>query len=404
MIAEDRFILDALFAFHKENADVDLFLQVADQKCTSLNWDYIGQQLKTEGVASLFFYYVHTYGLKGLLPTGFYDSLKEQYRIFQVRNLMAIGKAKRVFDVFQERNVRLIVLKGLYLIEHIYPHVATRSLSDIDILIQKSDMATADEALRRLGYIPKDSTPEKVVKNPPGYLASLDYIHARDTLARFHVHWHLINTSVPAYMFAAKVDMGRIWEKAVNVCIADREVATLCPEHTLLYLCEHALRVGHSFDRLVLFSDILLFLKAHEGQIDWKGVWEEGCRMHLDRFLVLALATVEIYTGVPAPEIVQDHLVKKIRWGERIFIKIHREKRRFRGSSYFIYLSMHRNPFSLLRFIFRTLFPPYAILCQRRYIQGDLNAPQVIACYKERIMEVLYHLHPGSSPQGNNSS
>jgi len=403
MVAEDQFILDTLFAFHSEKTEMDL--QVVDQKCLALRWDYIDQQLRREGVASLFFYYIHKYGLKDFLPTGFCEALKEHYRIFQVRNLTAIGEAKRVFGILQERNIALIVLKGLYLIEHIYPHVATRGLSDIDILIQKNDMVTADVALRHLGYMPKDSTPEKVINNPLGYLASLDYVPARDHLPRFHVHWHLVNTSVPAYMFATKVDMKRIWAKAITVSIADRKVATLCPEHTLLYLCEHALRVGHSFDRLVLFSDIILFLRVYEGQIDWTALWEEGLRMHLDRFLVIALAVVNIFTGFPVPAIVQDHLLTNdIRWGEWIFIKIHQKKLRFRGSSYFIYWSMNRNPLSLLRFIFRTLFPPLTILCQRRYIQDNLNASQIVACYLERLMEVLHHFLPRRGSYTHNSS
>ena len=63
-------------------------------------------------------------------------------------------------------------------------------------------------------------------------------------------------------MFVEQVDINRLWEKAIPTSVADSHALTLRPEHVLIYLCEHALRVGHSFDRLILICDIFFSIKA----------------------------------------------------------------------------------------------------------------------------------------------
>lgn len=128
----------------------------------------------------------------------------------------------------------------------------------------------------------------------------------------------------------------------------------LRPEHMIIYLCEHALRVGHSFDRLILVCDIFFSIKAFEKLIDWDFIVEES--------------------------------------------------RRIRGSSYFIYLAMNRGLFAKLGFITRTFFPPAQILLQRQYRK---DAEFSNSLYLLRIGEIFSHilglLAPGRTKTPENS-
>jgi hypothetical protein len=191
-------------------------------------------------------------------------------------------------------------------------------------------------------------------------------------------------------MFVKHVDIERIWEKAVAARVADADAYMLCPEHLIIYLCEHALRIGHSFDRLILITDIFHALKAYENNIDWDFLVEESRRFNLDRLVYFSLSVVKSYTSSNIPEeCLRKLMPPDISRGELFFQKLQFSNRRIRGSSYFIYLAMNRTITDKITFLFRTLFPPRQILLQRLYIkEGTIKKSYYIA----RMREVLSHI------------
>jgi len=394
MDKENQFISNDLFSFLTGQTDSSRFSDVMLEKAPHLDWDLIIERLYTEGLASIFYYHINKSCGSLLLPPNSRQILLERFNFNLRRNMAALGRAKTIFHDLRESGIALAVLKGLFLIEHIYRHPAMRGSSDIDLLVHSDDLFRVDTHLRALGYESKDSVPEKAIRNPSGYLASLDYIHGRDTSPHIHIHWHLVNTSVPATMFAHLIPMQRIWDRVMPVKIADTDVSTLCPEHSLIYLCEHALRVGHSFDRLVLVYDIYLFWKTFRDRIDWDLLWNECRIMHLERFIFLALSVVETFTGPVMPEHIRNNFEKhyKLGWGDRIFLAFYRRKIRFRGASYLIYLSLNDTWFDAGRFIVRTLFPPVAILRQRRYIRGAGGKNGNLSLYRQHLSEIFHYL------------
>lgn len=394
MKAEKQFISNVLFSFLTDSFSAEKLSESINNRHSNLNWAYIDEKLKQGGVATIFFCYIKKYGCEHLLPEAISRSLSDGFILTLKENMAAIGKARVIFNKFKEYKIPVIVLKGLFLIEHIYPHPAMRGLSDIDILIRKEDIFRVDTCLRVLGYMAKDSTPERASNNPPGYLESLDYCHENNSGFHLHVHWHLVNTSVPAYMYAPLIPMDYVWEKAVSARIADTGVLSLCPEHAIIYLCEHALRVGHSFDRLVLICDIVMLFKTYRDRIDWAVLWEESKIMHLERFLFISLSVVEFYAGPIIHERIRDHFINNttLYRGEKIFLCLSRRKWRFRGSSYLVYLSMNKTFPAIVRFVFRTFFPPRPILRQRRYIQADFGLFDNVFLYAQRLSEIFQHI------------
>ncbi len=184
--------------------------------------------------------------------------------------------------------------------------------------------------------------------------------------------------------------MKRLWEKAVMTSAADSKALTLCPEHAVIYLCEHALRVGHSFDRLILICDIFFSIKAFENIIDWNFVSEESGRFGLSRFVYYGLSIVKHYTSLGIP----DECIAKLRppdisLGEKLFLRLQLNNRRIRGSSYFIYLAMNRSLSDKAGFIARTFFPPPQILLQRQYRK---DAEFSKSLYLLRIGEIFSQL------------
>jgi len=187
--------------------------------------------------------------------------------------------------------------------------------------------------------------------------------------------------------------------------LADSRALMLRPEHMIIYLCEHALRVGHSFDRLILICDIFFSIKAFEKLIDWDFIVEESRRFNLSRFVYHGLSIVKHYTSLD----IADGCIAKLRppdisLGEKLFLRLQLNNRRIRGSSYFIYLAMNRGLFAKLGFITRTFFPPAQILLQRQYRK---DAEFSNSLYLLRIGEIFSHilglLAPGRTKTPENS-
>ena len=348
--------------------------------------------LEINGVAGVLFYYLQKAGLQQLAPQDVYEALHDHFHFQIRRNLACAAAAKIVFHLLQTAGIPFLVLKGIALAENVYPHFAMRTTSDLDILIHKDDLIRADLALTQAGYQAQDSTPRQALLNPPGYLASLEYHKPGTAFAYIHLHWHLVNTSTPAIAFIKKVNMERIWEKSVIAKVAATEVRLLCPEHLIIYLCEHALRVGHSFDRLILVCDILYAVKTYEAHLDWNTVAAEAKALGLLNFAYLGLKIVQLHGG---RDFLSNDILKKLAppslsWTERLFLSLQENHCRMRGSSYLVYLALSKGPLNKGRLILRTIFPPRLILVQRGRCKLH---EQTNTLYFQRIREITSHLY-----------
>ncbi len=386
---EDRFIVDIIAELTRPDGRASAERRIAEQGL-SLDWQYLVRQMSAEGVLFLFFYHVKQFHLLDLLPPGLAAMLSARYHANLRRNLIAAAVLKPIFAALNERRVPFILLKGLALAELVYPGLGTRGVSDTDILVHRGDLRRVESCLRAFAYSPRDSSVERALDNPAGYLASLDFWKEDGSLPNLHVHWHPVNTSVPAYMFAGSFDPDRLWDRALAARVAQANVRVLCPEHLVIYLCEHALRINHSFDRLILMYDLLYVLKAHGDTLRWDVVAEDAARFQVANLVYLGLTVVQHYTSQAIPESALRALHPgRLRLGEKLFLNLQTGNRRFRGSGIFVYLGMNEGFGEKCRFLYRTFFPPAQILLQRRYAaQGKIRA----SFYLRRIGEVVSHL------------
>lgn len=387
--AEDEFIVSVLNGLINQERGADLRYWSAEQN-KALDWNYLIRKMADEGVAFLFFYYIEQAQLQDHLPAGIHDLLASRYYANLRRNMMVCAALRPVFDTFNEQLIPFIVLKGIALAEQVYPGFATRSISDADILVKKEDMHRVDACLAALGYISRDGSVEQALDNPVGFLASLDYQQDDGSLPNLHIHWHPVNTSVPAFMFAGQVDPDRLWEMAIHTEVANAKARILCPEHQVIYLCEHALRINHSFDRLILIYDIFYVIKSLKYEINWNFVVTEAQRFNLSKLVFLSLTVVKYYTSLTISEEIMRRLYSAdLTFGEEYFLNLQLKNRRFRGSSILIYLAMNEGLIKKCRFLLRTFFPPRQILLQRQYAKNAQFRPSY---YALRFWEVVSHL------------
>lgn len=354
------------------------------------DWPELAGAMADEGVAFLVFYFIEKLRLGGSVPKDARNTLSGLYYGNLKRNLAIAEALKAVFLRFGADAISFIVLKGFALAACFYPGLATRGMSDADLLVRKGDVERANDSLTALGYTAADSLVNEALQNPPGYLASLDYRASDGSLPNIHIHWHTVNTSVPAYMFSENIDLDRMWEKAVSLRLAGAEARILCPEHQIVYLCEHGLRINHSFDRLILIYDIFYAIKAPRWSVDWDLVVGETRLFKIERLVFLSLSVVRRYAPPAVPDgVVQALLPPERTFWERAFLKLQLDNRRFRGAAMLVYFAMNNGIRAKAVFLFRTLFPPRRILLQRSYaLDGKFSAVR----YWRRVREVFLHL------------
>ncbi|MFB3925660.1 MAG: nucleotidyltransferase family protein [Syntrophales bacterium] len=384
---EDVWILDLLFDRSTREADS---VKTVGQTADNLDWDYIIVRCAAEKIPALVYYHLRERKLADTIPEESRHALETAYRDGLRRNLSILGQLKGVLIQLQKNEIPFIMLKGIALAENVYPRLALRPVSDIDILVRRCDVPRVDRTLAALGYCSVDSSFDRALKNPAGYLSSLEYRkNAADSLF-LHIHWHLVNTSTPATMFAPGISLERFWKGAVFAETAGVECLVLSPEHTVIYLCEHALRVGHSFDRLILIYDIFRVIRKYEKEIRWEFLVNESVAQGLSRLVYLGLIIVRKYSGCELPDEVMEKLrPSRMSAGERLFLHLQLGNRRIRGSSYLVYLAMNRGVKNKLSFLWRTFFPPRAVLLQRNY---DRRPGSGRRHYLSRVAEISRHL------------
>ena len=316
--------------------------------------------------------------------------LKKDYLFTAAKNALIYTEFKRVIEGLIERHIDVMAMKGIVLAELVYQDIGVRGMSDVDLLIRKQDIQKVDDLLDKLGYSAVDPSPFDSLGNGNNYLATRDYRSKKPSHPSFHIHWHIVNSSVPA-PYAAKINMDKIWEDALPVNLAGVNVLAMSPHHFLLHLCEHAMRVTHSASQLVYLMDVAALISKYARVLDWQKVIDAGREWGLERFAYNLLTLCRLNIGVGAPEWVLKGLKSYRRTiGEKLFFTITARGDGFSGLSYPVHLAMNKGIAKKTAFIFRTAFPPSWVLAKR-----DLSGyKKPVLLYLHRLWEIWGRLVP----------
>jgi len=260
-------------------------------------------------------------------------------------------------------------------------------MGDVDILIKDEDIFAVNEILNSFGYFSADVNPQDIELGKTDYLTTLFYPGKNHW---FHIHRHLINSTLPNFSYISKINMERIWQMARPIEISGTKALVLSPEHLIIYLCEHSLRVTHSFRQLIFPADISQAINFYRDKIDWDFLVKESYNFGLERMVYCGLYAVQriLQTVVPS-DILSILKPNKLTLGEKTFLSLLAKNRSSSGLSYLVHLAMNKKPSEKIKFLFRTLFPPKKILAQRNGIPlSKINYLH----YLSRLKDVLGHI------------
>ena len=258
------------------------------------DWDAFIEAASQYGVAPLIYHRLRTSHPEVHVPADVMGRLQQAYLANGARNMGIYHRLGKVLALLRRDNIPVIVLKGAHLAELVYGNRALRSMGDVDLLVHTQDLMRVEAILFGISYTPTDfkRTIEKDNRHF-GYMLSKRELY-------LEVHWTLLPSEYPF-----DIDINGQWARSRPAVIAGSEVAVLCPEDLLLYLCLHASCL-HRFETgltgLRQLCDICQTLQHYQGGINFGVVQSRSRQWGMGKCVYLTLRLAKELLGAILPD------------------------------------------------------------------------------------------------------
>lgn len=227
-----------------------------------------------------------------VVPSEVWDQLGGYVTEIASRNQRLYGTLVEVAELFEDRNLRMLVFKGPILALDTYGDLRLRECGDLDLLVDQSDLFDVIQVLTQHGFTLLESDFEGEVTRKTQQVFACEF--QRDGIS-LDVHWDL----VPGWL-NYRIHFDRLWAEGLPMA-AHRDFARkLRPEDSMVVLCIHGTK--HWWERLRWICDIAELVNS--GAItDWNYLDEAAaaanCRRSVD--LGLWLAAELLSARLPSP-------------------------------------------------------------------------------------------------------
>jgi hypothetical protein len=243
--------------------------QLARQLEEFTAWSDLPIQAELHGMAPLLRYHIIQSGFpipeetKRIL-TGLYLRHREFNKV-QTQSLV------RIMALFEQSGIRPLLLKGLGLAYQYYPEPALRPISDIDLLVQASEVAEVQHLLTIAGYNPTFPEPH-FGWNSKEMVAQSPFKNGISTRMEIH-HYdqsHRVYDDLSHDQEFAGFEL-----PPVTISIEGQAIRMPAPTDNIRYLSRH---IAHHLPnatvekplQLKWSADIISLVERHADSIDWK--------------------------------------------------------------------------------------------------------------------------------------
>jgi len=256
----------------------------------TVEWETVLRFAEGHGTSSLV--YQNLLRLGDDVPAPVLESLRQSYERNVHKSLFLSVELIRILDCLDALGIAAIPYKGLVLSQVYYGDMAMRQSGDMDLFVRRQDVIRIKRAVCELGYTLRVPIPENAEKDyiASGYECTFDSPAGRNLL---ELQWAL----QPRF-YAVDFDMDGLFERAVPVEIAGRQVKTPSPEDLLLVLSVHAAK--HVWGRLIWLCDIVQIMKL--GNLNWECVQSRARMFGVERILHITLLLARRFLGTAIPE------------------------------------------------------------------------------------------------------
>lgn len=341
-------------------------------------WDALITEAHHQTVAPLLFTLVLNLNKSHGLEIPQQEKLYQTYLSTATQNMLTLHNAEILLNAFQKSGIPAVGLKGVFLIEHVYPDIGARTMNDIDLLVKKQDLPKCLEVMQELGY--RTTTYFSLADE------NIDTKHVppmeRPGGALVELHWTLLEEDEPFTLEAEP-----IWERTLPAKIAGVDAFSLGVEDLILHLCIHLTYQHYLNLGLRGLMDIALVIHKFRPEIDWQKMVEIARSWGAERVAALTLMLVETQLNIPIPSEVLSALVPEGIESDLLEKAQHQLLERVWFEDHFtpdlVELSASKNLFAKIRIGLERIFVPRIALA--RIYNVPPNSPRIMGLYWSRL-------------------
>ncbi|MFQ5925149.1 MAG: nucleotidyltransferase family protein [Dehalococcoidia bacterium] len=207
------------------------------------------------------------------IPRSLLSLSRIQYIQNYLSTTLLLRELRDVLSSLADGGVEVIVLKGAALSANLYPNLGLRPLRDIDLLIQREELAQLIEILCTLGYERCLPPARDGIENLQG---EIPLVKDGEFPLVIEPHW----TLGPQYPYSGRIKPEGLWHRARRVNLAGVDTLVLCPEDSLLHACLHLLQHAERF-WLIPACDIAELIRHYQGSLDWEAFLNRALEFEL---------------------------------------------------------------------------------------------------------------------------
>ncbi|MFA5383166.1 MAG: nucleotidyltransferase family protein [Eubacteriales bacterium] len=233
---------------------------------------------------------------KELVPKHILDALRQTCQDNTLSALRITSEMVRIRMLFEDHNIRAVVLKGVPLSWYLYGDIAFRPSGDIDMLVTPDEFEQSTAILENEGYC-KFSEYDKhnllprqlqIYLKHHEHSSHLKYLNSEKRVL-LEIHWKLSKCgNILPFPLEGNVK---------KIVVAGNLLPVLTDEEWLLYLVLHG--AGHKWHRLNWLVDIKMFIQ--QKNIDWLSLDCLAKEFGVQSFLRQALILVNQVFGIVIP-------------------------------------------------------------------------------------------------------
>ena len=230
--------------------------KLADKVYDNVEWDEVIDLADKHKVEGIIYLALRKSKLISNIGEEKISLLKQKAAITGITQSRHISGLSTVLNKINERNIPVIVLKGL-VVREFYPQPDQRSMNDADILVHEGDVEKVKQLLIDMGYVYLED-----------HKASHHIALVHHKYQFIELHWNLFKRDG----FSNELEHYErlIWRRAIKVNVGEAEVLSLSYEDLALHLCMHmAAHLAATGFGVRQLCDLVLLVEHKGDEIDW---------------------------------------------------------------------------------------------------------------------------------------
>ena len=258
------------------------------------DWQNIYNISLEEGVAPYLYYCINKSGSELIIPEPIKNKFIKTSQNVLARNTILYHELSKVLRSFSEMNIPVIVLKGAYLSEKVYPHNGLRPMGDIDLLVKQNSLLKVQKILLKNGFLQSEQLSIQEQCDKSHHL--LPFTNLSGTT--IEVHWNIY----PPHIQPFKIDVSCLWKRSIQAMITNENILALSCEDLLLHLCFHTSCHHLYIFGLKSFCDIAEVIRKYGDEINWDQVQQYTELWKAEKGVYITLYFVKELFGVALPD------------------------------------------------------------------------------------------------------